>query len=485
MSVTEISREMRLDRKTVRKYVRMDDFSEPVGSGRRGPGSKLDPYKGEIEKEIDLEDGRYHKQRFTATRMLEYLVEELGASELEHSYHLVRRYMNQYRRKKRLLAEAAPGTLSLVWHPGEAQADFGEADFETENGLERKKYLVLSFPNSNRMACVVLPGENCECVCQGLRYMFEFLGGVPSVILFDNATGIGRRTFGAMRETELFVRFRLHYGFRARYANIESGWEKGNVENAVGAFRRNRMVPPLRIEGCVERFDLERMLPLSFAFRADEGHYRKDGTVEDLYEQDKAALRPLPGKGFRVARVDVMRADSTGTVTLEQAHRYTLGPARSRQDVVVEKRCWTVRFLEPDGRLIREFPRQYGDGKTQDYDLERLLEALACKPNAWPNSPVREALDAGGFRDYVDSVQGSERRRALYLFSQSAQKYGFSTSSYALDQLCRDGRLPEACDVNVYCNRLLTFPPDTAENPTGVDLSVYDRLLAREAGHAQ
>lgn len=70
------------------------------------------------------------------------------------------------------------GYDELVWHPGEAQ-DFGEADFRIAGKLERLKYLVVSFPASNMAFAQIFRGENSECVCQGLRDIFEYLGGVP------------------------------------------------------------------------------------------------------------------------------------------------------------------------------------------------------------------------------------------------------------------------------------------------------------------
>ncbi len=40
------------------------------------------------------------------------------------------------------------------------------------------------------------PGENCQCVYQCLKDMFEYMGCVPVRIVFDNATGIGKRIQG-------------------------------------------------------------------------------------------------------------------------------------------------------------------------------------------------------------------------------------------------------------------------------------------------
>ena len=92
--------------------------------------------------------------------------------------------------------------LDLVWELGEAQADFGETDFIINEVKKRIYYFVLSFPHSNVGLAQVLPGENAECVCQGLKAIFEFIGGVPNRIVFDNATGVGRKVANGVRTTQ-------------------------------------------------------------------------------------------------------------------------------------------------------------------------------------------------------------------------------------------------------------------------------------------
>ena len=62
----------------------------------------------------------------------------------------------------------AKASLELIWEPGAAQVDFGEADFIVQGIRTRLKYLVVSFPYSNDSFCQVFGGENSECVCQGL-----------------------------------------------------------------------------------------------------------------------------------------------------------------------------------------------------------------------------------------------------------------------------------------------------------------------------
>ena len=82
-------------------------------------------------------------------------------------------------------------------HPmGHTQTDFGEFYAFRNGSLTAFQYLVLSFPYSNAGFAQVLPGENVgpptagegnsECLLEGLKWIFQHLGGVPHKIRFDN-----------------------------------------------------------------------------------------------------------------------------------------------------------------------------------------------------------------------------------------------------------------------------------------------------------
>ena len=79
---------------------------------------------------------------------------------------------------------------------------------------------------------------------QGLADVFRHMG-VPPVVVLDNATGAGRRVLDEVRGAELFRRFRLHYGFEARFCNPDAGHGKGHVERRV-AFVLNLNLPRIR-----------------------------------------------------------------------------------------------------------------------------------------------------------------------------------------------------------------------------------------------
>ena len=138
--ISEISKKTGANLKTIRKYLSQEDFS-PVPPVVQAQPSKLDPFKPVIQEWLDEDKKHWRKQHHTAQRIYERLVEEQGYT---GSYSVVQRYL-----KKCRSVQTEKANLELVWDPGPAQVDFGEADFYESGKLIRKKYLTLSFPYSN------------------------------------------------------------------------------------------------------------------------------------------------------------------------------------------------------------------------------------------------------------------------------------------------------------------------------------------------
>lgn len=150
--ISEIARRTGHDRKTVRKFLDEVDFSpEPPAGVVPGP-SKLDPYKPTIDSMLEADRHVWRKQRHTARKILA----ELRRAGYDGGYTLVQKYVHD--RKLEMRGRAPEGFLDLEWSPGTAQADFGEADFDTADGRERMLFLVVSFPHSSMSGSVAKSG---------------------------------------------------------------------------------------------------------------------------------------------------------------------------------------------------------------------------------------------------------------------------------------------------------------------------------------
>lgn len=463
-SVAGIARNLEIDEKTVRKYLKQDDFSPqpPVVPIRL---SCLDPHKPLIDKWLLEDQARWHKQRHTAQRIHDRLCAESPG--YEGSYNTVQRYVKGSLRA----LQAQRASQELVWHPGEAQADFGESDFLERGEMVRKKYLVLSFPNSNDSYAQVFGGENAECVCQGLADAFAYIGGVPPLIVFDNATGVGRRVGEAIHEAKLFQLARAHYGFSVRFCNPASGFEKGNVECKVGYTRRNLFVPEPAFDDIVA---YNRQLLDRHTVKAGDAHYKKLLPIRELFKQDRAALLPLPRSPFDACRYEYLKADGYGKVRLDARHFYSTRPECAGQDVLVAIRAHTIDILDSDRKLLVRHTRQYGAQRSDTCDYRTSLAVLMRNAGAWKNSGIRE-LVPDRLRTVMDGQPRDELQSTLRTMHQLTTSYSFETALQALAEGLRINRTA-FCDSAALAARIsgygLDEPPER-----GQDLLVYDQLL--------
>lgn len=464
-SVSEIARMNGVSRDTVYKYLREDDFSPRPPAGKRA-ASKLDPYKPAIDQWLEDDSRNWRKQRHTARRIWQRLVEELGADVSEST---VARYVKLRRAEMR---GAASQFLDLVWDPGQAQADFGEADFYVMGIRRRLSFFVLTFPYSNVGLAQAFPGENAECVCQALKNIFEYAEGVPSRIVFDNATGVGRRVCGGVRTTELFGRFAAHYGFSYSFCNPNAGHEKGSVENKVGFVRRSLFVPLPQITD-MDAFNgrlLGKCMSLS-----EKGHWAKGEDELRLFAEDRVALLGLPEHPFEVVRYTAAKADKKGKIQVDGPHRYSTDPALAGRVLTVALGATALKVFDEDGSPVCRHERAYGSAPTDTTDPASQLHLLCIKPGGWRNSRVRASLGEE-VRAHMDSLGSESLKAELRLMRDEAARSGWEATSQAVELAYASTRRIDSASVAVSAARIASGAGAIAYDDP-VDLGVYDGVF--------
>lgn len=462
--ISDIHKETGIDPKTIRKYINQEDFSPspPVKAGRP---SILDPYKETIEKWIQEDSLHWKKQHHTGRRIYVRLRDEFG---YQGSYDTVQKYTKYLRKRKQLKA-----TQELLWEPGCAQVDFGEADFYEDGLLVRKKYLTVSFPYSNNGFAQVFGGETSECVCQGLKDIFEYIQGVPCLLIFDNATGVGKRICNHIVESELFSRFRAHYGFRIRFCNPRAGWEKGNVENKVGTVRRNLFVPPRHYHD-IEAFNKD--LLDQHKEKASENHYKKGILISDLFQEDIKHSLSLPRSPFHVCRYAYFKADGYGKITVDGKHHYSTRPEYHGQQVLAGMKAHVIEILNPDGSILVRHKRQYGELRTDNSDYSTTLEVLSRNSGAWFNSGVRKEVP-DLLREYLDHLEKPVLKSQLRLMRDLSNQYGYKAAINAMQLALQQGSVNHS-DASILAARITGYGIDTPPE-VGPPLSIYDDTFLR------
>ncbi|NCB03065.1 MAG: IS21 family transposase [Spirochaetia bacterium] len=464
--------------KTVKKYLEKDDFNEALPIRKTSGRNKIHMYQDEIIAIIDSCKHNWEKHRITGQRVYDLLLER--HKEIEISYETVQRFVKRHKASARLQQQR--GFEELVWHPGEAQADFGEADFLRPDGTtERLKFFQLSFPHSNMFYTQIYRGENGECVCQGLKNIFEYLGKVPNLIVFDNATGIGHRIAEILKESRLFTQFKLQYGFVSRYCNPNSGHEKGSVENSVGFTRRNMFTPLIEIPFDVESFNTNELFVLCEKLKEHKIHYKKKVRISLLMQEDLQSMMDLPAIPLIIKKVVSVKTDSYGKFVLSKHHWYTLASEHAFKNLLVETYAWDIKVYTETGEYIETFERKYGTDRTDTVHIETMINNIIYKPGAWPNSKLRESIGKEDpFSLYMDKLPTkSDRKNLLKLVQEIMVTFDADTVLYACQDLAKNGQTLSRANITTLSNRITTFPTDKSNNCTGVDLSKFDFLLKR------
>ncbi len=472
-SVAEISRTTGVSEPTVRKYLRAGDLSEePPKVGAAGPSPTIEPYREVVDGWLEEDRRVWRKQRHTAKRVYDRLVAEHG---YRGSYSTVRRYVKRRREEmaRELGSREAQGYLLLEWAPGECQVDFGQADLRVRGVVERARFLVVTFPHSNVGLAQVAWGETSECVCQALRDIFEFVGGVPRRAVFDNATEVGRRVGSEVRTSEMFRLFAAHYGLDYSFTNPYSGNEKGAVENKVGAIRRNLFVPVPQVWD-VRAYN-GRLLDECLARSEGKAHYRRDACESELFEDDRRALSPLPEAGFPCVRWVTRRCDKQGTFEAGGPHRYSAGPDNASREVAVAMGSFDVTVVGGGGEVVAEYPRQWGAAPTDSADPTLQLRLLAMRPGGWRDSVVRSSLPAE-LVAFLDSEEAPDLGADLRALREATAREGWEAAvEGAVRCLAATGGI-DGATLGLAAARAASGD-ERVRYDEGVDLSPYDEAF--------
>lgn len=425
VSIREIMRRTGYHYETIKKYLDLNDFNESSPPPRVLP-SLLDPLKPVVDQWLTDDLKAPRKQRHTAKRVYERLQEEYPDL-VEVKLRTVQYYVSQ--KKKELYQSQQKAYLPLYHPPGEAQADFGHFSYYDNLGeLVDALKLTLSFPYSNQSYCQIFGGENQECLLQGMKNIFEYIGAVPARIVFDNlSTAVAHMGSGHDRiMTEKFKRFSVHYGFEPFFCNGGAGWEKGNVENKVGYERRNLFVP---VPTILDFEQFNQSLFQSCDKDAQRSHYVKEELICQLFSEEKKDMLPLNPIPFEVFSFGSRIADKYGKVSFD-SNQYSSSPSYAKNTVYVKATSDRILLLNESYELIMEHQRLYGKGKESMKWLP-YIELMAKRPTALKYTAFYDELP-DNWRKYLNSQDTEGKRKGLNSLSIMLKKHDMRTAADAL-----------------------------------------------------
>ena len=174
VSIRELARRHNVHRRAVRQAI-----AAAVPPPRRAVPRALPaigPHVDTIRRWLTEDKVVHHKQRHTARRIWERLLDEQGADLAEST---VRRFVRETRRELDLVHR----DVAIVAHhlPGEeAQVDFGVADVLIGREKVRVAVFELRLSHSGAAVHVAYGSEGQEAFLEGHVIAFARLGGVPT-----------------------------------------------------------------------------------------------------------------------------------------------------------------------------------------------------------------------------------------------------------------------------------------------------------------
>lgn len=409
-SIRSLAKAYRVSRRTVRQALAT---AEPPGrrvSARSSP--KLDRYRSLIDQMLLADLDAPRKQRHTAQRVFDRLVDEHQAV---ISYSTVRQYVKARRAEIAFEAGKAPLEVFIPQEhaPGaEAEVDFGDVWIDIAGVRTRCYMFAFRLSHSGKSVHRIYPTCGQEAFLEGHIEAFNALGGVPMKhIRYDNLTSaVTKVIYGGGRqrvENERWVLFRSHFGFDAFYCEpgIKGAHEKGGVEGEVGRFRRNFLTPVPAVCNLVELNEKLRAWDETEDRRRISQRIR---TIGQDFAVEQPLLSRLPAELFDPGLILTPRVDRSSLVTIRST-KYSVPVRFINRKVRVSLRATEVRIF--DGRtLIAKHPRTVTRG-GQCVQLDHYLEVLRIKPGALPGSTaLARARESGEFTPAHDAFWAAARR---------------------------------------------------------------------------
>lgn len=302
-NISQISRELGIDRKTVRKILsRLKDGEVKVPEFSRK--SILEPYKEEIIE--------YLSEGLSCVLIHRKLLEQHDC--LSVSYSCVKKYVRKIK---------GPGKVyvPLISPPGEeAQVDFGYCGYLYDSKSRKKVKswifcMVLSF--SRYKYFEIVQSQDVKTFLRCHINAFNFFKGVPKTIKIDNLkSGVLKANFYEPKIQKEYAKMLEYYGASPLTCKIRYPEEKGKVESAIKYVKNNFFK-------YTKETDYYKTKELLRNWQNDICNKRVHGTtrkvpLEQFVEKEQNSLLPLPSKEYEVLDISERIVNRYGHI----AYRY-------------------------------------------------------------------------------------------------------------------------------------------------------------------
>lgn len=388
VSQHEINRKTGIDRKTIRKLAQERVAAEapasnsPMATGSpevasqipppRPPApsgspssalpaharSSCEPHRAWIEAQVSL--GR------NATAIYQELVDGHG---FQSRYNSVKRFCRSVRKSE-------PEQFDrLEFLPGEeAQVDYGEGAltlYPTSSRYRRPRLFVMTLRYSRRSFRRVVWKSSSEVWARLHEEAFRYFGGCPQYVVLDNLKeGVIKPDIYEPELNRVYAAMLAHYGVVADPARIRDPNRKGTVESAI-QHTQSTALKGRRFESIEAQNTYLAHWEENWAAKRIHGRAKRQ--VEEMFQEERRHLRPLPIEGFRYFTEGSRTVQDDTTVQVDGAW-YAARPAPIGSVVLVRLYAHEIEIRDLKTlTLIRRHSRATHPGEVKLPDAERVF----------------------------------------------------------------------------------------------------------------
>ncbi len=395
LSQREISRRLKVDRKTVSRIINaydeaisidpetgLDDFLAVTPKYRpriSSPRVLTEPVTKEIDKWLKENERRRSNGMRKQCLKCKDIHRELILKGMTISYPSVCRYIKS---KKSERAQKPKDVYIRIRHkPGEeCQFDWGEVKLFIDGESQTFMMAVFAFPFSKYRFSYLFHRQDTLAFMESHRNFFRDIHGVPLTMVYDNMRVAVVFDDKNKKPTEALQRLSTFYRFGYRYCNARAGWEKGDVERSVEYIRGRAFKTVIDFKS----LDAAQQW-LTAVCNQVNAEECSQATVDksDRIEEELSNLQPYPGE-FGCFEIAEYKVDKQSTICIKNNH-YSVPENLVGTSVLVKMYSEKIVIYDNAHKKVASHERCY---KTNRWviDINHYVETLMKKTRALEQS---------------------------------------------------------------------------------------------------
>ena len=448
-----------------------------------------------VRKIIDVTSPKPHVPRTMKETLLTpfvpFIEESLQKTPSLRSTRLIqmlqdRGYKGAISQLRHLVAQIRPkknrAFLSITCFPGEqAQVDWASfGTLEVGRAFRKLSCFVMTLGYSRATFAVFTFDQSLESFLRGHIRAFNYLGGVPRIILYDNLkSAVLDRQGSVVRFNPTLLKLAGYYSFQPRACNVRSGWEKGRVERTIRYIRDNFFAARtfseidhanLQLRGWCDEIANQRDWPQD-----------PRETVWQAWQKDKEHLIECTSHEFSSDEVRPCRSNKLSYVRYD-TNDYSVPFQLVGRVLTLVASETTIKILDGNA-VVASHKRSYSKGekirdnnhfvglleqKSQAQAPTQRVELIAIIPEV---KPFYEGLVSLGY------ATGNQTTKLLKLL----EIYGADALKRAVEQACERGfyRASYVAQLlaNIDCGSKPSLPIEVPSHPCVSHLKVRHHEL--------